>query len=133
MPRCALIRMQQENYPYARVQFSLKSLVFKINAILPNYLHIERPASLIIMRRSVFHGDYRLHFLTYISLGEQSDKERSLIHGLRKHSLVQIDQAREETRHWKAEFGRLEAEHKSTAQIHRQSNSMLENDVSAAR
>jgi len=53
--------------------------------------------------------------------------------GLRRHSLLQIDQARGETRHWKREFERVDHENKTTLETYRQKASTLANELAAAR
>ncbi|PFH12445.1 plasmid replication DNA-binding protein KfrA [Collimonas sp. PA-H2] len=53
--------------------------------------------------------------------------------GLRKHSLLEIDRARAESRQWKAEFTRIEAESKSAAHAYREKISMLESELSGAK
>lgn len=53
--------------------------------------------------------------------------------GLRKHSLLEIDRARTETRQWKAEFTRIEAESKSAAHAYREKISALESELSGAK
>ena len=53
--------------------------------------------------------------------------------GLRKHSLLQIDQARGEVRHWKAEFERVDHENRTTLETYRQKASSLATDLAGAR
>jgi chromosome segregation ATPase len=53
--------------------------------------------------------------------------------GLRKHSLLQIDQARGEARHWKSEFERVDHENRTTLESYRQKASSLANDLAGAR
>ncbi len=53
--------------------------------------------------------------------------------GLRKHSLLQIDQARGEVRHWKNEFERVDHENRTTLETYRQKASSLANDLAGAR
>ena len=53
--------------------------------------------------------------------------------GLRKHSLLQIDQARGEVRHWKAEFERVDHENRTTLETYRQKASSLATDLADAR
>jgi chromosome segregation ATPase len=53
--------------------------------------------------------------------------------GLRRHTLLQIDQARGEARHWKAEFERVAHENKSTVDTYRRKAATLENDLASAR
>jgi hypothetical protein len=53
--------------------------------------------------------------------------------GLRKYSLLQIDQARGEVRHWKAEFERVDQENRTTLETYRQKASSLATDLSGAR
>ena len=53
--------------------------------------------------------------------------------GLRKHSLLQIDQARGEVRHWKAEFERVDHENRTTLETYRQKASSLASDLAGAR
>ncbi|MEO6352887.1 MAG: DNA-binding protein [Burkholderiaceae bacterium] len=53
--------------------------------------------------------------------------------GLRRHSLLQIDQARAEARLWKAEFERVDGENKSTVVQYRQKAAILDNALAAAR
>ncbi|MQQ99264.1 DNA-binding protein [Glaciimonas soli] len=50
--------------------------------------------------------------------------------GLRKHSLLEIDRARGESKHWKAEFNRVETETKSAAQVYREKIAVLDNELS---
>lgn len=52
--------------------------------------------------------------------------------GLRKHALLQIDQARGEARHWKSEFERVDQESKSTVELQRQKASSLSNELAGA-
>lgn len=52
--------------------------------------------------------------------------------GLRKHALLQIDQARSEVRHWKSEFERVDQENKSTVELQRQKASSLSNELAGA-
>ncbi|PPC88019.1 MAG: hypothetical protein CTY39_01420 [Hyphomicrobium sp.] len=51
--------------------------------------------------------------------------------GLRKHALLQTDQARGEARHWKAEFERVDHENKSTVETYRQKAATLANELAA--
>ncbi|SFA99116.1 replication region DNA-binding N-term [Collimonas sp. OK607] len=53
--------------------------------------------------------------------------------GLRKHSLLEIDRARGESRHWKAEFARVETENKSAANSYHEKIAVLDNELSRAR
>lgn len=53
--------------------------------------------------------------------------------GVRKHTLLQIDQSRGEARLWKAEFERVDAENKTTVQQYRSKAAALDNALSAAR
>ena len=53
--------------------------------------------------------------------------------GLRKHSLLQIDQARGEVRHWKAEFERVDHENRTTLETYRQKAASLAADLAGAR
>jgi hypothetical protein len=55
------------------------------------------------------------------------------IDGLRKHSLLQIDQARGDARHWKSEFERVDHENKSIVDKYRQQASTLGAELAAAR
>jgi len=55
------------------------------------------------------------------------------LEGLRRHSLLQIEQARGETRHWKTEFGRVDHENKTTLETYRHKASTLANELAAAR
>lgn len=50
--------------------------------------------------------------------------------GLRKHSLLEIDRSRSESRHWKAEFARVETESKSAAHAYREKIAVLDNELS---
>ena len=52
---------------------------------------------------------------------------------MRKHSLLQIDQARGEVRHWKAEFERVDHENRTTLESYRQKASSLATDLAGAR
>ena len=53
--------------------------------------------------------------------------------GARKHSLLQIDQARGESRHWKAEFERVDHENRTTLETYRQKASSLATELATAR
>jgi hypothetical protein len=53
--------------------------------------------------------------------------------GLRKHTLMQIEEARGESRRWKAEFDRVDAENKSSVVTYRQRAAALENELSGLR
>ncbi|WP_211460517.1 DNA-binding protein [Collimonas silvisoli] len=53
--------------------------------------------------------------------------------GLRKHSLLEIDRARGESKHWKAESSRVETESKSAAHSYREKIAVLDNELSRAR
>jgi len=53
--------------------------------------------------------------------------------GVRKHTLLQIDQARAEARHWKTEFERVDHENKSTVETYRQKAATLANELAAAQ
>lgn len=53
--------------------------------------------------------------------------------GVRKHALLQIDEARVEARHWKAEFDRVDAENKSSVVTYRQRASALDAEVAGVR
>lgn len=55
------------------------------------------------------------------------------IDGLRKHTLLQIDQARGDARHWKSEFERVTHENKTTVDTYRRQASTLEAELAAAR
>lgn len=52
---------------------------------------------------------------------------------MRKHSLLQIEQARADVRLWKAECERVAADSKSTAMQYQQKTAALENTLSTAR
>ncbi|MDY7549163.1 DNA-binding protein [Glaciimonas sp. CA11.2] len=53
--------------------------------------------------------------------------------GVRKHALLQIDEARIESRHWKAEFDRVDAENKSSVVTYRQRASALDAELAGVR
>jgi chromosome segregation ATPase len=53
--------------------------------------------------------------------------------GVRKHALLQIDEARTESRHWKTEFHRIDAENTRTVARYQQSAASLEADLAGAR
>jgi len=53
--------------------------------------------------------------------------------GLRKHSLLEIDRARIESRQWKAEFARVEAEGKAAAHEYHEKISVLDKQLSSAK
>ena len=53
--------------------------------------------------------------------------------GVRKHALLQIDEARVESRHWKAEFDRVDAENKSSVVTYRQRASALDAELAGVR
>ena len=55
------------------------------------------------------------------------------LEGARKHSLLQIDQARGESRHWKAEFKRVDHESRATLETHRQQAASLAGELAGAR
>ena len=55
------------------------------------------------------------------------------LEGARKHSLLQIDQARGESRHWKAEFERVDHEIRTTLETYRQKASSLATELAGAR
>jgi hypothetical protein len=55
------------------------------------------------------------------------------IDGLRKHTLLQIDQARGDARHWKSEFERVDHENKTTVDTYRQQASTLGAELAATR
>ena len=52
--------------------------------------------------------------------------------GVRKH-LLQIDEARVESRHWTAEFDRVDAENKSSVVTYRQRASALDAELAGVR
>ena len=68
-----------------------------------------------------------------IDLAQEQAAGLNELDGLRKHSLLQIDQARAEARLWKAEFERVDLENKSTVAQYRQKAATLENALAAAR
>ena len=53
--------------------------------------------------------------------------------GLRKHSLLEIERARAESRQWKAEFTRVETESKAAAHAYREKISTLDSELSGAK
>jgi chromosome segregation ATPase len=53
--------------------------------------------------------------------------------GVRKHALRQIDDARTESRHWKSEFDRVDAENKSSVVTYRQRASALDAELAGVR
>jgi len=53
--------------------------------------------------------------------------------GLRKHSLLEIDRARTESRQWKAEFTRVETESKAAAYEYHEKISALDKQLSSAK
>lgn len=53
--------------------------------------------------------------------------------GLRKHSLLEIDRARADSRQWKAEFARIEAESKAAAHAYREKIAALDSELSGAK
>lgn len=53
--------------------------------------------------------------------------------GVRRHTLLQIDTARGEARHWKTEFERVDAENRTQVDQYRQRASRAENDLAAVR
>ena len=55
------------------------------------------------------------------------------LEGARRHSLLQIDQARGESRHWKAEFERVDHENRTTLETYRQKASSLATELAGAR
>ena len=55
------------------------------------------------------------------------------LEGARKHSLLQIDQARGESRHWKAEFERVDHENRTTLETYRQKASSLATELAGTR
>ena len=55
------------------------------------------------------------------------------LEGARKHSLLQIDQARGESRHWKGEFERVDHENRTTLETYRQKASSLATELAGAR
>lgn len=55
------------------------------------------------------------------------------IDGLRKHTLLQIDQARGDARHWKSEFERVAHENRTAVDTYRRKASTLEAELAAAR
>lgn len=65
----------------------------------------------------------------------RSNRRRALVEldGLRKHSLLQIDQARGEVRHWKTEFERVGHENRMTLETYRQKAPSLATDLAGAR
>jgi len=52
---------------------------------------------------------------------------------VRKHALLQIDEARTESRQWKTEFHRLDAENTSTVARYQQCAASLEANLAGAR
>lgn len=52
--------------------------------------------------------------------------------GLRKHSLMQIDETRSESRHWRAEFERVDTENRTSVQVYRQKADNLSNKLAGA-
>ena len=54
------------------------------------------------------------------------------LEGARKHSLLQIDQARGESRHWKGEFERVDHENRTTLETYRQKASSLATELAGA-
>jgi len=52
--------------------------------------------------------------------------------GVRKHALLQIEQARTESRHWNDEFKRVDQENKSSVVTYRQKSSSLEERLATA-
>jgi len=79
--------------------------------------------------------DERITALTADFARKEADYAARLaeLDGVRKHALRQIDDARCESRHWKAEFDRVDAENKSTVVTYRQKASSLEADLAGAR
>jgi chromosome segregation ATPase len=65
--------------------------------------------------------------------GQQHAAGLAELDGLRTHSLLQIDQARGEVRHWKSEFERVDHENRTTLETYRQKASSLANDLAGAR
>ena len=55
------------------------------------------------------------------------------LEGARKHSLLQIDQARSESRHWKGEFERVDHENRTTLETYRHKASSLATELAGAR
>ena len=55
------------------------------------------------------------------------------LEGARKHSLLQIDQARGESRHWKAEFERVDHENRTTLETYRQKAAFFATELAGAR
>ncbi|MGZ9709255.1 DNA-binding protein [Glaciimonas sp. GNP009] len=53
--------------------------------------------------------------------------------GVRKHALLQIDEARVESRHWKAEFDRVDIENKTSVVTYRQRSSALDAELAGVR
>ncbi|PUA19670.1 hypothetical protein [Glaciimonas sp. PCH181] len=53
--------------------------------------------------------------------------------GVRKHALLQIDEARVESRHWKAEFDRVDAKNKSSVVTYGQRASALDAELAGVR
>ena len=92
-------------------------------------------ASLAEIRATLQAKDERIAGLS-ADLARKAEEHASglaELDGLRRHSLLQIDQARGETRHWKAEFERVDHENKTTLETYRQKSSTLANELAAAR
>lgn len=69
--------------------------------------------------------------------GGQKDTEHARhvveLEGLRRHALLQIDEARTESRHWKAEYDRLIATHQSVQAAERRTLAQAQEELAGAR
>lgn len=92
-------------------------------------------ASLAEIRATLHAKDERIEGLSAELARKAGEHAANLAEreGVRKHALLQIDQARGEARHWKAEFERVDHENKSTVETYRQKAATFANELAAAK
>jgi hypothetical protein len=91
--------------------------------------------SLVEMRVTLGAKDERIAGLVADLATKEAERTSSAaeMEGLRRATLLQVDQARSDARAWKVEYDRLLAEHKASASAHGITVSRLENDLASAR
>lgn len=98
--------------------------------------HLKRvEEDLSLARAAVAAKDERIDALTAELTRKSSEQTaaRAELDGVRRHSLLQVDEARQQARHWKEAFERLSQESQASVEASRRSAGALENELSAMR
>jgi chromosome segregation ATPase len=115
------------------IQHQLDVSMEKIDGLQARIVALEAAAS---EQRAVLAAkEERITGLTE-ELGRKTEAQATLaaeIEGVHKHTLLQIDTARGEARHWKSKFERVDAENRSQVEQYRQRAAQAETELASVR